>query len=108
MDMITVRRTFDRPVRFRGEQLWEFETSPNNASPRYSGRTGRWERLVLYETHDHRYVLSVAEYTMWQGERDVFDALVFKSLDEVVEHLKEHHPIAVQDFCEAFCVYEEI
>lgn len=108
METITVRRTFDRPLRFRGEQLWQFETSPNNASPRYSGRTGRWERLVLYETNNHRYVLAVAQYTLWQGESDVFDALVFNNLDEVAAYLKDECPIALQEFCELFDVYEEL
>jgi hypothetical protein len=81
----TVQRDGDRDIEFDGELIAEAETSANNASPDYSGDTGRWTELQLYRTKAGKFVASCVSRTQWQGERDTHEAAVCENEADVVD-----------------------
>ena len=56
LQTFTIKRTDERSLRFRGVLLGKNGSSFNNASPDYSGQTGRRETLYLYSTSGGNYV----------------------------------------------------
>lgn len=83
MQEYTIKRDNDRNLRFTGILLGSAESNSNNASGNYSGSTGRWTELRLYETKGGKYVCQSIGRTQWQGEHDRFSAVVATTLDEV-------------------------
>lgn len=100
MEKVRLARSGQRALEFVGELLAEFATSPNQASPRWSGAVGRWEEVRVYQTQGGKYVVWVADYTQWQGERDHYEAHIFDSLEEVMEYLEEEEPWAAEPIAE--------
>lgn len=91
----------DVPVVLRGASaVWTFRTSPDRASVNWSGETGRWYELTVYQLADGTYALYECRYTLWQGERDVKAARRFASLDELAGYLRDAWPAAVADLCD--------
>lgn len=106
---IVLERTGKRPLRFRGHSIWRWQSSPDRARSNFSGETGRWTVLELYLTEGAgSYVLYEARCTAWQGERDVLTTHVFQLPEQVLDWLEAHCPQAVQDFCDAFELYEDL
>jgi hypothetical protein len=62
-----IRNDNGRDYSFTGELIASASTSPNNASPDYSGGVGRWQEYELYKTEKGNYVCSKVFYTQWQG-----------------------------------------
>lgn len=81
----TVQRDGDRDIEFDGELIAQAETSSNNASPDYSGSTGRWTELKLFQTKAGKFVASRVNRTQWQGERDTHEAAVCDNEADAVE-----------------------
>lgn len=108
MTEITLERSGLRPLRFRGALVWRWETSPDRASPRYSGDPGRWTVLELYETAAGSYLLYEQRCTNWTGERDHLASHQFAALPEVAGWLEQNCPGAITSFCERFEVYEDL
>ena len=92
MDTIIVRRTGQAPLRVRGEIVASSESSWNNASPSYSGSTGRAERVEVLRTAAGRFVAAIHHETQWQGEHDTDEAAVFPSAKQCVEYLSDRVP----------------
>lgn len=87
LQTFTIKRTDERSLRFRGVLLGKNGSSFNNASPDYSGQTGRRETLYLYSTSGGNYVAVKEKETQWQGDHDTTEAKLCKTVDEVVEFL---------------------
>ena len=87
LQTITIKRTDERSLRFRGVLLGKNGSSFNNASPDYSGQTGRRETLYLYSTSGGNYVAVKERGTQWQGEHNIIEAKLCKTIDEVVNFL---------------------
>jgi hypothetical protein len=64
----------------------------NNASPSYSGSTGRAQKVEIILTAGKKYVVRIEHITQWQGEHDTDEATVFPSVKQTVEYLKGHVP----------------
>lgn len=105
-----LERTGFRPVVFEGEELGRWETSPNNASPRYSGAPGRWTELYLYRTAKGRYVVHLVRHTAWDGEEDTAEVVVFDTPEEAVAWVEERATTArwADDVARLLEVYEEL
>ncbi len=103
-----LKRTGQRPLRFRGEEIWSWATSPDRAHPNYLGSTGRWQEIELYRTEGGKYVLWVANRTQWQGEEDVLSVEFFNDIEEVVSFLEDHYPGAAPGLAEEMEIAEEI
>jgi hypothetical protein len=108
VEKISLKRTDQRTLSFSGELLWEDETSPDSAHPNYSGSPGRWTVARLYQTAKGKYVLQVIQYTAWQGERDIHEALVFNAPEEVVDWAEQNLPGWAEDLAEVLEVEEEV
>lgn len=70
-------------LRFTGERIAAASTSESNASPNYSGQTGRWTELALYRTKGGKFVCHQVGRTLWQGERDRYSGQVCETEEEV-------------------------
>lgn len=92
METIIVRRTGERPLKFQGELVYEGGTSLNNASPSYSGATGRAEDAKLYKTAKGSFVVAIHNITQWQGEHDTDEAYVCASKAAAIDCLRSHIP----------------
>jgi len=80
MGQHTVRRDGDRDLEFIGQALGygEMETS-----------TGRGTVVQVYRTKGGRYVVSVRQWTQWQGEHDSYRAAVCGRAADVLAWLIE-------------------
>jgi hypothetical protein len=85
MSDIFLARSGNRPLSFKGEELATSESSPNNASPRWSGETGRWRTLRLFQTEGGTFVFAQTDHTQWAGERDFHAARRYPSAAALVE-----------------------
>jgi hypothetical protein len=91
-DTIIVRRTGQAPLRVRGEVIATGESSFNNASPDYSGSTGRAQEVQVIKTASGKYVAAIHHVTQWQGEHNTDEAAVFPSLTQITKYLSDHVP----------------
>jgi hypothetical protein len=64
-------RTNNPGLRFRGVLIAEASSSPDRAHPRFSGQTGIWHELSLYQMTDGRFVAHKQEHSLWVGARSV-------------------------------------
>lgn len=90
-EAVTLPRTGEPPLRFRGEQIAE-------AGGRwFHGRDlNRWHDLSLYQSDDGRFVLAIAFCTQWQGEGGYDFAWVCKTPAEVVDLLRKYDPLPLR------------
>jgi len=72
-------------IRFTGELIARVSSCDNQASSNYSGQTGRWTELALYETRGGKFVCHQIGRTRWQGESDRFSGKVCETPDEITE-----------------------
>lgn len=77
MDKITVKNDNAPDIRFTGELMGTASSRDNN--------TTRWTELELYKTQTGKFVCSETGYTIWQGERDRYNAKVCDSVEEVTQ-----------------------
>ena len=91
-DTIIVKRSGQAPLRIRGTLIADNHSSFNSASPSYSGSTGHSQSVKVYQTASGKYVISIANYTQWQGQHNTDDAAVFPSLAECITFLKDRVP----------------
>lgn len=91
-DTMIIKRTGQAPLRVRGEVIAENESSSNNASSRYSGSTGRSQKVEIIKTGSGKYVVSILHETCWQGEHDTNEAAVFPDLSATIEFLRNRIP----------------
>jgi hypothetical protein len=68
------------PIKFKGREI-ESVTSHGN-------RNSRWTVLALYKTKGGKYVIKRNYRTIWEGERDSYEAACFDSVDMVIDWLK--------------------
>lgn len=108
MERIELKRTDKRPLAFTGELLFEESTSPDRASSRYSGITGRWSELRVYRTDKGQYVVHLIRYTAWEGERDIYEAEVLDTPEAVVSWVERNSPRWAGEVAEALGVAEEV
>lgn len=87
LQTITIKRTDKRSLRFKGILLGQSASSFSYLSPDSSGRTGQRETLYLYSTSGGNYVAVKERETQWQGEHDIIEAKLCKTVDEVVDFL---------------------
>ncbi|MEJ1489691.1 MAG: hypothetical protein RPU72_15250 [Candidatus Sedimenticola sp. (ex Thyasira tokunagai)] len=73
-------------IKFTGYLLAKASTSDNTASGGiYSGETGRWTELELYKTKEGYYVCNNIYKTLWDGERDINNAVVCTTQEQVID-----------------------
>ncbi|MEN2983389.1 MAG: hypothetical protein ABDH20_13175 [Thermus sp.] len=108
MERIELQRTGKRPLAFTGKLLFEDSTSPNRASSRYSGATGHWSELRVYETDKGKYVVYLIRYTAWQGERDTYEAEVLDTPEAVISWVEANAPRWAGEVAEVLGVAEEV
>ncbi len=89
---ITVESDDSNDLRFYGELIAKSYTNDNTASGyRYSGEAGRWKEFYLYKTVGGKYICHRIDKTVWDGERDVNQAIVCESADEVIKFFGYSH-----------------
>lgn len=108
MEKIVLKRSERRPLAFEGELLASYETSPNQASSRWSGSPGRWQETRVYRSKSGKYILHRARMTQWEGERNRFEALVFNDLEDLIGFLEEVSPQAAFEITQEMGLYEEV
>ena len=91
-DTIIVKRSGQAPLRVRGELIASNSSSSNNASPSYSGSTGRSQKVNIYRTTSGKCVVAIHHNTCWQGEHDSDEAAIFPSPAECITFLKDRIP----------------
>ena len=84
-DTYTVQRDGERGLRFKGKRLASARSSADRAYSNYSGTTGRWCELALYQTAKGKYIAVSVGRTQWQGEHDRHAAKVCDTVEQVVE-----------------------
>ena len=82
---IKLVRDGSRDLKFRGKLLAKVETSPNNAHSSYSGSTGIWAELTLYEAKNGKYICHWYHGTLWEGMSDRSEAMVCDTPDQVFD-----------------------
>ena len=87
METYTLKRTGDRPLRFKGTLLSEASTKALDGPA-----NNRWWDLWLYQTIGGQYVLAVKYCTQWQGEYDENIAVVCDTPDDVINELSMISP----------------
>lgn len=65
--------------------------------------TGRWTEHTLYRTQAGRYVLHTVHRTCWQGEQDVYTALVADTAGELVDAMIRENGGFVSDAMKDLC-----
>lgn len=83
METITLPRTGEKPLRFKGKLIAKTETSSNDASPAYSGMTGIWSIYRIYETQQGRYVCQLVTHSQWQGDSSTYGVKICATPEEV-------------------------
>lgn len=84
VETFTIEIDNEPNIRFTGELLAGVASSDDRAyGSSYSGQTGRWTELALYQTKGGKYVCHQVGRTRWQGERDRFSGQVCETLEEV-------------------------
>lgn len=87
MTTITIPRSGDAPLKFRGERIAHFD------GERFAGREqNRWYEIALYRVRDDRYVVHVGFRSRWQGESGRDDCYQ-GGASEIRAALKDHDPI---------------
>jgi len=88
MDEITLDRTGDRPLKFRGELLaW------GDSQRIFGSDSNRWHELAIYRHEDgERYILEIGYRTQWQGEAAHDDVFVCLSAAEACEIIRSTIP----------------
>lgn len=84
MKSITVTRTGQTSLRFKGEEIASAQSSSNRAHPNYSGETGISWLYTLYRTEGGTYVAAKVMHSLWQGSSDEYMGTVCASEDEVI------------------------
>lgn len=84
MENITIYRSNARNIRFIGEKIASVSSSPNNSCQDYSGDTGYWTSLRLYQTARGVMVCEKIEHTQWIGEKDYHSGSICKNIEEVI------------------------
>jgi len=88
MEEITLDRTGDRPLKFRGELIAEGDSQIIQGSDH-----NRWHELALYRHEDReRYILAIGYRTQWQGEAAHDDVFVCLSAAEACEIIRSTLP----------------
>lgn len=88
MEYHTVTRTGMRPLRFRGECLYEDTTRTEDGLA-----SQRWWEVEIYKLEDGRYVVARNYRTGWLSEAEVNEADVVDSADQAIFALEEHDPL---------------
>lgn len=85
---ITLSRTGDAPLSFRGHRI------ASSDGERLGGKErNRWHEITVYRTTRGRYVVHVAYRTRWQGELDRDTAAACNAPSEVVAMLRDYNPL---------------
>lgn len=85
MEIYTLPRTGDRPVRFTGEILAQVSTREHQGPCE-----NRWWVLTLYRTGVGQYVAAIGYHTQWQGELGRYDAYRCEDAQAVTAALRGH------------------
>ena len=101
MERVELRPTGRRPVVFEGELIAESRTAWDQANWRWSGSTGRQERVRVWRTASGRFVVEHLRQTQWVGERDTTAVLVFDSVGDLVGWIEQRHRIIADELLEA-------
>lgn len=72
-------------IRFTGVLIGSASTSDDRCMSDFSGSTGRWTELALYQTKSGRYVCHEIECTRWAGEHDAYRGAVFDTINGVLD-----------------------
>lgn len=86
MKEYVIERDNGPSIKFTGIHVAGAGSSANNAAgSSYSGQTGRWCELDLYQTKGGKFVCAEVGYTQWQGERNRYSATVCDTEAEVIK-----------------------
>jgi hypothetical protein len=86
MEKITISGDNAPDIRFVGEKIGSASSTDNNANQSsYSGSTGRWTELALYQSIGGKYICEQIGRTRWTNERDRFSYKICDSIEEVLE-----------------------
>jgi hypothetical protein len=80
-----VKRDGEPDLRFIGRKRAEVWSGGDHSRPNYSGSTGRWTELALYQVKNGKYICTSIGRTQWQGEHDRYTAIVCDTEAAVVE-----------------------
>jgi len=89
MTTVTVLRSGDIPLRFRGERI----ATASSETVRGQSRN-RWHEISVYRTEGGSYVLQIDYVTRWQGEVDINGVWICDDARQVARRLREHDPMA--------------
>lgn len=81
----TLRNDNAPDVHFLGKHLSTVSSSKDTAHPQYSGHTGRWTELSLYQTTSGTWVCHQIGRTTWVKERDRYTACICKTEQEIID-----------------------
>lgn len=83
----TLERTNEPALKFLGTLIGEASSGAERAASDYSGQVGRYQEIELYKTVGGKYVISIANCTLWDGEDDEHIAEVCETEDEIYNFL---------------------
>ena len=85
MNIYTIKRTGQSPIKFSGNLLSETGGNYFNGQ-----QLNRYHRLRLYKTASKRYVLEIEYRTCWEGEFDYNEVQAFADSQEVTYFLETY------------------
>jgi hypothetical protein len=80
-----VKRDNEPDLAFPGRKRADVRSGGDHSRPNYSGSTGRWTELALYQTKGGKYICASIGRTQWQGEHDRYTAKVCDTEAAVIE-----------------------
>lgn len=84
MESITLERTGERNLRFKGKMLG------SASSHRINGvEQNRWTEYEIYKTETGKYVVAISSITCWQGEVNSYQVEVCNTPEEVYNFLTD-------------------
>ena len=81
IEEITINRTGQPPLRFKGEKI-------GKGSTWQASKCTRWTVVEIYKTSGGKYVAEVVHRTQWEGESDRREATSKATPAEVIEWLR--------------------
>ena len=85
METITLERTGERNLRFKGEMLGSASSHWINGVEQ-----NRWTEYEIYKTETGKYVVAITHVTCWQGEVNGYQAEVCNTPEEVYDFLTDN------------------
>lgn len=71
-------------IRFKGELIAKVASSDNRAFNNFSGSTGRWTELALYQAQNGKYICHQIEHTRWVNEHTRYSGKICDDLNEAM------------------------